>query len=406
MAKSYLDDDGLLYFWQKIKNTFAKTTDIPTVPSAYTSNPAMNGTASAGSSTSWSRGDHVHPTDTSRAPLASPTFTGTPAAPTATAGTNNTQLATTAFVNTAVENAVAGNASFKGTVNANTDISSLSDYKVGWYWVVATAGTYVGETCELGDMIYCISNRASAYSASDFNVVQRNVDMSQYLTNVAWDSTNGKLTETKGGSTTDVVTASTIKSAMSLTKSDVGLGNVDNTADANKTVNAADHLTSNHYIEGIKYVGSNDIVYYGTCSTGTSTAAKVVTMTSSAFQNSVLSAGARAIVNFSNAVNADSATPTYTIKVGNTSAQPFRGKSDSNSPISVQIPAKSLVEIVYDGSRWVLVGYTPIVTATITQSEITAGTSTDSRLVTPKLLVDNFASVAITNAQIDTIVAS
>ena len=33
------------------------------------------------------------------APLASPTFTGTPAAPTASQGTNTTQLATTAFVN-------------------------------------------------------------------------------------------------------------------------------------------------------------------------------------------------------------------------------------------------------------------------------------------------------------------
>jgi len=32
------------------------------------------------------------------APLASPTFTGTPAAPTASPGTNTTQLATTAFV--------------------------------------------------------------------------------------------------------------------------------------------------------------------------------------------------------------------------------------------------------------------------------------------------------------------
>lgn len=41
---------------------------IPSVPSAYTSNPAMDGTASAGSSTSWAKGDHVHPTDTSRAP--------------------------------------------------------------------------------------------------------------------------------------------------------------------------------------------------------------------------------------------------------------------------------------------------------------------------------------------------
>jgi hypothetical protein len=37
-----------------------------------------------------------------KAPLADPTFTGVPAAPTATAGTNTTQLATTAFVTTAV----------------------------------------------------------------------------------------------------------------------------------------------------------------------------------------------------------------------------------------------------------------------------------------------------------------
>ena len=45
--------------------TFAVTTDIPT---AYASNPAMNGTASAGSSGNWSKGDHVHPVDVSRAP--------------------------------------------------------------------------------------------------------------------------------------------------------------------------------------------------------------------------------------------------------------------------------------------------------------------------------------------------
>ena len=35
-----------------------------------------------------------------KAPLASPTFTGTPAAPTAAANTNTTQIATTAFVMT------------------------------------------------------------------------------------------------------------------------------------------------------------------------------------------------------------------------------------------------------------------------------------------------------------------
>lgn len=59
---------------------------------------AMNGTQAAGSSTLFARADHVHPVDTSRAPLASPTFTGTPAAPTAAADTNTTQIATTAFI--------------------------------------------------------------------------------------------------------------------------------------------------------------------------------------------------------------------------------------------------------------------------------------------------------------------
>jgi hypothetical protein len=59
---------------------------------------AMNGTQAAGTSNLYARADHVHPSDTSRAALASPTFTGTPAAPTAAVDTNTTQIATTAFV--------------------------------------------------------------------------------------------------------------------------------------------------------------------------------------------------------------------------------------------------------------------------------------------------------------------
>lgn len=64
--------------------------------------PIMNGAAAVGIATRFARSDHVHPIDTSRAPLAAPAFTGVPEAPTATAGTNTTQLATTAFVTAAV----------------------------------------------------------------------------------------------------------------------------------------------------------------------------------------------------------------------------------------------------------------------------------------------------------------
>jgi len=38
------------------------------VPSGYTSNPEMDGTASAGSSSAYAKGDHVHPTDSTRQP--------------------------------------------------------------------------------------------------------------------------------------------------------------------------------------------------------------------------------------------------------------------------------------------------------------------------------------------------
>ena len=52
-----------------------------------------------------------------KAPLASPALTGTPTAPTASAGTNTTQVATTAFVGTAVANLVASAPSTLDTLN-------------------------------------------------------------------------------------------------------------------------------------------------------------------------------------------------------------------------------------------------------------------------------------------------
>ena len=104
MAKSYLDKDGLLYFLQKIR------------PS---STPLMDGTASTGTSKRFAAEDHVHPTDSSRAPLASPALTGTPTAPTAAVGTTTTQLATTEFV----ANAVA--ASTSGVSDVRVDSTSV-----------------------------------------------------------------------------------------------------------------------------------------------------------------------------------------------------------------------------------------------------------------------------------------
>ena len=100
-------------------NTTALATTAYVVGQAGSATPLVDGTAAVGTSLRYARQDHVHPTDTSRAALASPTFTGTPAAPTAAADTNTTQLATTAFV---VGQASSTAPVMDGTANVGTSL--------------------------------------------------------------------------------------------------------------------------------------------------------------------------------------------------------------------------------------------------------------------------------------------
>lgn len=115
MSVSYLDSNGLLYFWQKIKNVFAKTTDIPTKTSdltndsgfitssdipegaaASTTTPYMDGTASVGTELAFARGDHRHPSDTAKLDKSGGTMTGMLTL--SGAPTNNLHAATKKYV--------------------------------------------------------------------------------------------------------------------------------------------------------------------------------------------------------------------------------------------------------------------------------------------------------------------
>ena len=136
---------------------YITTADIPEGAAASTTTPKMDGTATTGTELAFARGDHVHPKDSTKADLASPTFTGTPAAPTAAAGTNTTQIATTAFVTTAVsgkansadvytktevDNLVTGALHYKGTKATVADLPA-SGNKTGDMWhVTADGGEY------------------------------------------------------------------------------------------------------------------------------------------------------------------------------------------------------------------------------------------------------------------------
>ena len=82
-----------------------------------------------------------------KAPLASPTFTGTPKAPTAASGTNNTQLATTAFVQQEI---AAAAEVFWATYNTTTEAE-------------ITAAVTAGKTvlCKISDEIFYLVSKAA-----------------------------------------------------------------------------------------------------------------------------------------------------------------------------------------------------------------------------------------------------
>lgn len=88
------------------------------------------------------------------------------------------------YVTGKIATAVTGAASFQGT--APTTFAPTG-YKKGYYWLVGTAGTYAGQVCEPGDMIFAVEDYSSAYSASDFSVIQTNLDITS-ITNAEIDT--------------------------------------------------------------------------------------------------------------------------------------------------------------------------------------------------------------------------
>ncbi len=145
---------------------------------------------------------------TGAAPLANPTFTGTPAAPTATGGTNTTQIATTAFVTTAA-------AAKENTITAGTTAQ---------YW--------------RGDKSWQTLDKTAVGLA--------NVDNTS-------DATKNAATATL---TNKTLTSPVINSPTGIVKGDVGLGNVDNTSDATKN-SATATLTNKRIPPRVTSTGSS-----------------------------------------------------------------------------------------------------------------------------------------------------
>lgn len=124
MAIEYISKAGALYIVTKMKELLSKkvdavdgktltTNDFTTAEKNKLEGIATGATkvivdASLSSSTNAIQNKAVNTALGGKAPLSSPTFTGTPKAPTALEGNNTTQIATTAFVTNAVGKAISG----------------------------------------------------------------------------------------------------------------------------------------------------------------------------------------------------------------------------------------------------------------------------------------------------------
>ena len=93
----------------------------------------------------------------------------------ATADASGNNIASTYATKTELGTATAGALQYKGTVDAESTITGAA-YKKGWYYVVSTAGTYVGKVCEVGDMLIAKQDKSST-PANDWDAVQSNIEV-------------------------------------------------------------------------------------------------------------------------------------------------------------------------------------------------------------------------------------
>lgn len=176
----------------------------------------------------------INETAGTKAPTTNPTFTGTPKAPTAAVGTNTTQIATTAFVQTAVGNGIAASDAMiiKGTIGTGGTVAALpATYKTGWTYRVVTTGTYAGQPCEIGDLVIALADRnGSGNLDADWCVAQTNI--------------NGAVTSIKSGDA--YITVDQSGSSVTITHASVTRANTTSTLSpsAGGTFTAVDSITS------------------------------------------------------------------------------------------------------------------------------------------------------------------
>lgn len=189
-----------------------------------------------------------------KAPINSPTFTGTPKSVTPTAGDNTTNIATTAFVITEIANKLtaAQAMTFKGVLSGTVSLPATANAGDTYFVGNGFVGPIGSEVVEVGDMVICTEGGDSP----KWSVVQKNIDgavvgaASSVEGNiVTFKGTTGKNIQDSGIAVADLATKATkvqagtgLKGGGALT-GDVTLSHQDKPTTGTKTGEAGKYIS-------------------------------------------------------------------------------------------------------------------------------------------------------------------
>jgi hypothetical protein len=159
-----------------------------------------------------------------KAPLASPELTGVPTAPTAIAATNSTQIATTAFVQTKINNLVGGAPELLDTL---AELAAALDDDANFASDVATT---LAAKASVTDLNNHINKTQDVHGISDMTALVNSTGLATALTD-AIEIHNDLITNVHGIPDTSVlVTDSDLSGAVSIVSGDLGTHVADSTS--------------------------------------------------------------------------------------------------------------------------------------------------------------------------------
>ena len=169
-----------------------------------------------------------------KAPLASPALTGIPTAPTAISSTNTTQVATTAYVKSVVSDLT------NGAGAAYDTLKELQDLMVADDTASAALTTLVGTKAPLASPTFTGTVSGITKSMVGLGNVDDTSDASKPISTATQTALDLKLASATAASTYAPIASPTFTGTVSgITKTMVGLGSVDNTTDAAKPISTA-----------------------------------------------------------------------------------------------------------------------------------------------------------------------